>query len=237
MTRFGAAGDGTTDCTAAFAAAIAACHRAGGGHVTVPAGTFLTGAIHLLSHTDLHLEQGSAILFSQDPNAYLPVVFSRWQGIELMNYSPFIYCYGQPNIAITGPARWTGRPTRTTGGTGRTWRPPDFTRWRRWPTATCRSASASSAPATTCRRTMIQPFASDTVLIEGVTIVNSPFWDLNPNLCTNVTVRGRHHPRPGPNNDGCDPESCCGVVIDRSPSTPATTASPSSPAATMMAAG
>ena len=102
VTRFGAAGDETSDCTAAFAAAIAACHRAGGGHVTVPAGTFLTGAIRLLSHTDLHLEQGSVILFSQDPNAYLPVVFSRWQGIELMNYSPFIYCYGQRNIAITG---------------------------------------------------------------------------------------------------------------------------------------
>jgi len=73
VTRFGAVGDGTTDCTKAFAAAIAACHRSGGGHVIVPAGQFLAGAIHLLSHVDLHLaEQNSVILFSQDPNAYLP---------------------------------------------------------------------------------------------------------------------------------------------------------------------
>ena len=88
ITRFGAVGDGTTDCTAAFAAAIAACHRAGGRPRDRPAGQFFTGAIHLLSHVDLHLERGLRILFSQDPNAYLPVVFTRWQGIELMNYSP-----------------------------------------------------------------------------------------------------------------------------------------------------
>ena len=96
ITRFGAVGDGTTDCTAAFAAAIAACNRAGGGHVVVPSGQFFTGAIHLLSHVDLHLpRRAPSILFSQDPNDYLPVVFTRWQGIELMNYSPFIYSYGQ----------------------------------------------------------------------------------------------------------------------------------------------
>jgi polygalacturonase len=86
VTRFGAAGDGTTDCSAAFRAAIAACHRVGGGHVLVPAGDYLTGPIHLLSNTDLHLASGSTIKFSQDPAAYLPVVFTRWQGIELLNY-------------------------------------------------------------------------------------------------------------------------------------------------------
>ena len=66
----------SSDCTQAFAAAIAACNRAGGGHVIVPPGQFFTGAIHLLSHVDLHLEAGSTILFSQDPTAYLPVVLS-----------------------------------------------------------------------------------------------------------------------------------------------------------------
>jgi polygalacturonase len=54
---------------------------------------------------DLHLSSGATILFSQDPDDYLPVVFTRWQGIELMNYSPFVYCYGQHNVAVTGQAR------------------------------------------------------------------------------------------------------------------------------------
>jgi hypothetical protein len=61
---------------------------------------------------------------------------------------------------------------------------------------------------------MIQPFLTDTVLIQGVTIINSPFWHLNPNLCSNVTVEGVSISSSGPNTDGCDPESCTGVVID-----------------------
>ena len=96
ITNYGAVGDGTTDCTAAFSNAIAACNAAGGGRVVVPAGTFLTGAIHLLSNVNLYVAQGGKILFSTNTNAFLPVVFTRYQGIEVMNYSPFIYAY-QPD--------------------------------------------------------------------------------------------------------------------------------------------
>ncbi len=126
VTRFGAVGDGTTKNTAAFAAAIAACHRAGGGHVLVPAGTFLTGAIHLLSHVDLHVESGATILFSQDPNDFLPVVFTRWQGIELMNYSPFIYSYGQRNIAVTGQGTLNGQADANHWWNWKNLETPDF---------------------------------------------------------------------------------------------------------------
>jgi polygalacturonase len=109
VTRFGAVGDGVTKDTAAFAAAISACSWSGGGHVTVPPGQYLTGAIHLLSNVDLHVEAGATILFSQDPADYLPAVFTRWQGIELMNYSPFIYAYGQRDIAVTGGGTLNGQ--------------------------------------------------------------------------------------------------------------------------------
>jgi uronate dehydrogenase len=61
---------------------------------------------------------------------------------------------------------------------------------------------------------MIQPFSCDTVLIGGVTVVNSPIWHLNPNLCRNGTVAGLSIASTGHNTDGCDPESCDGVVID-----------------------
>ena len=127
VTRFGAVGDGITDCTQAFAAAIAACNRVGGGHVVVPAGQFLTGAIHLLSDVNLHLEADSTILFSQDPNAYLPVVFTRWQGIELMNYSPPIYSYGQRNIAITGSGTLNGQADANHWWNWKNLETPDFT--------------------------------------------------------------------------------------------------------------
>ncbi len=215
VTRFGAVGDGTTDCTAAFAAAIAACHRAGGGHVIVPSGQFLTGAIHLLSHVDLHLlNTDSVILFSQDPNAYLPVVFTRWQGIELMNYSPPVYCYGQRNIAITGKGTLNGQADANHWWNWKSLETPDFNSLEAMADAGVPVSQRVFGPGHYLPPQMIQPFASDTVLIQGVTIINSPFWHMNPNLCTNVTVEGVTVNSSGPNTDGCDPESCSGVVID-----------------------
>jgi hypothetical protein len=83
ITDYGARAEGRTDATQAIARAIQACSTAGGGHVVVPAGTFLTGAVHLASHVDLHLEDGATLKFVQDPRAYLPVVFTRFEGVEL----------------------------------------------------------------------------------------------------------------------------------------------------------
>jgi polygalacturonase len=214
VTSFGAAGDGTTDCTAAFAAAIAACNASGGGHVTVPAGTFFTGAIHLLSDVDLHLEQGSVILFSQDPNAYLPVVFTRWQGIELMNYSPPIYSYGQRNIAVTGPGVLNGQADASHWWNWKSLETPDFNLLEAMADNNVPISQRVFGPGHFLPPQMIQPFLSENVLIQGVTVVNSPFWHLNPNLCRNVTVEGITVNSSGPNTDGCDPESCDGVVID-----------------------
>ena len=95
-------GDGVTKNTEAFRNAITACNEAGGGQVLVPPGKWLTGAIHLQSNVNLHLQEGAEIHFSDDPDDYLPVVFTRWAGIEAMNYSPLIYANGCSNIAITG---------------------------------------------------------------------------------------------------------------------------------------
>ena len=66
----------------------------------VPAGRFLTGAVHLRSNVELHVARGATLLFSTDP-AHYPLVRTRWEGIELINYSPLVYAYGQRNIAIT----------------------------------------------------------------------------------------------------------------------------------------
>lgn len=102
ITDYGAVNDGKTDATAAIRKAIEACSDAGGGRVIVPEGKFFSGAIHLKSNVNLHLVKGVTILFSTNPEAYLPLVFTRWEGVELMNYSPLIYAFEQENIAITG---------------------------------------------------------------------------------------------------------------------------------------
>lgn len=40
-------------------------------------------------------------------------------------------------------------------------------------------------------------------------------WQVHPVLCTNVTVRGLTISSFGPNTDGCDPESCSDVLIEK----------------------
>src|SRR5262245_14211668 len=84
VTAHGAMGDGATDCTTAIRGAIEACHAAGGGRVVVPAGRFLTGAIRLRSNVNLHLLEGATLAFSTDPASYLPLVLTRFEGVELM---------------------------------------------------------------------------------------------------------------------------------------------------------
>lgn len=213
VTRFGADASGAAPSTAAFDRAIRACHDAGGGHVDVPAGTFLTGPIHLRSGVDLHLADGATVRFSQNPDDYLPVVYTRWQGIELMNHSPFVYAFGQRDIAITGTGTLDGQADGTHWWS---WSGPDHDDW-----AALQQMAADGVPVARrvfgaghhLRPSFIQPYRCENVLIEGVTLRNSPMWQIHPVLCRNVTVRGVTVPTHGPNTDGCDPECCRDVLI------------------------
>ena len=212
ITKFGAVGDGTNDCTAAFANAIATCHKTGGGKVVVPAGIFLTGAIHLLSNVNLHLEKDAMIKFSTDPKKFLPVVFSR-DVSEMMNYSPFIYAFGQENIAITGEGTLDGQASKSV------W--PDFVGNAKHDADRLTEMGDQEIPVAQrifgdghfIRPNFIEPVRCKNVLIEGVRVMDSPMWELHPLYCTNVTVRGVSVSSHGKNNDGCDPDSCTDVLI------------------------
>ena len=216
ISAHGAKADGATDCSAAIRAAIDACHAAGGGRVVVPPGRYLTGAIRLRSHVNLHLREGATLAFSTDPAKYLPLVLTRFEGTELMNYSPFIYALDETNVGISGAGTLDGQA--------------DAAHWWAWRAGQTdarnrllRMASDGIAPAqrifgdgpSRLRVNFIQPYRCQNVLVEGVRIVNSPMWEVNPVLCTNVIVRGLHISSHGPNNDGCDPESCRDVLIER----------------------
>jgi polygalacturonase len=225
ITKYGAVGDGVKDCTGAIREAIEACHAAGGGRVVAEAGRFLTGAIHLKSGVNLHVARGATLLFSTDPAHYLPVVFTRWEGTECMSYSPLIYAFGQRDIAITGEGTldgqadnehwwpWTGNP-RFGGKRGE----PNQRAAR---TALVKMASDGVpvekrvfGEGSMLRPQFVQPYRCENVLIEGITIHNSPMWELHPVLSKNVTVRGVKIASLGPNNDGCDPECSKDVLIE-----------------------
>jgi polygalacturonase len=224
ITKFGAKTGGAFDNREAINKAIDACSKAGGGRVVIPAGEFLTGAIRLKSNVNLHVSKGATLKFSMDPNAYLPIVHTRWEGMELMHLSPFIYAYEQANIAITGEG--------TLDGQGKSF----FWKWHGNPNYGGDPKVLSQRPARArlyemmdknvplaervfgighyLRPQFIQPYKCKNVLIEGVKIVDSPMWEVHPVLCENVTIRNLHIATHGPNNDGCDPESCKDVLID-----------------------
>jgi unsaturated rhamnogalacturonyl hydrolase len=221
ITDFGAVPGGTVDCTAAISNAINACVEKGGGRVVVPAGDFLTGAIHLRSEVNLHLEKDATLKFSTDPEAYLPVVFTRFEGIECYNYSPLIYAYGQKNVAVTGEGTLDGQADETTwwswkgrkGGTNN----QNVARKR------LDQMNNDNVPVDQrrfgdgdfMRPNFIQFNLCRNVMVEGVHIRRSPMWEIHPLLCTNVIVRGVDIMSHGANNDGCDPESCRDVLIEK----------------------
>ena len=228
ITRFGARGDGRTNDGAAIEAAIAACAAAGGGRVVVPAGLFLTGALRLRSNVNLHLDQDATLRFSTDPGDY-PLVHTRWEGMELINYSPLVYAYRARNIAITGTgmldgqggaSHWWSWKGPWQGTTGNGWRPgmpnqvPARNRLLEMVERRIPIAKRVFGDGAYLRPAFIQPYGCENVLIEGVKLRGSPFWQVHPVLCRNVTVRGLDIFGHGPNNDGCDPESCRDVVIE-----------------------
>src|SRR6266852_789175 len=110
ITKFGAH-DGA-DASEAIAKAIDACARAGGGHVIVPKGDYITGPIRLQSHVDLHIDAGATLRFSQDPSRY-PLTLTRWEGVELMNYAPLISALDCEDVAITGEGTLDGQADET----------------------------------------------------------------------------------------------------------------------------
>lgn len=221
ITDYGAVADGKTDNTEATRKAIEACHKAKGGRVVVPPGVWLTGAIHLKSNVNLHVSEGATLKFIPDPAKYLPVVFTRWEGVELMNYSPLIYAFEQENLAITGNGtldgsasydNWWGWNKKLPGQA--TKQVPARNRLIEQGDQGVPVAERKHGEGSYLRPNFIQPYRSRNILIEGVTILNSPMWEINPVLCTNVTVRGVTVNSHGPNNDGCDPESCKDVLIE-----------------------
>ncbi|MBO0725402.1 MAG: glycoside hydrolase family 28 protein [Blastocatellia bacterium] len=213
ITDYGAVADGKADNTEAIRKAIEACNAAGGGRVVVTPGIFLTGAIRLKSNVNLHIAEGATLKFIPDPAKYLPAVLTRFEGTECMNYSPLIYAFEQENIAVTGKGSLDGSASNE-----------NWWAWKRSAESVRRllEFNDKGTPVSDrvfgegykLRPNFIQPYRSRNILIEGVTINNSPMWEIHPALCENVTVRGVTIVSHGPNNDGCDPESCRDVLIE-----------------------
>lgn len=213
---YGAKPDGETRNTDAINAAIAACSQAGGGTVEVPRGTWLTGAIHLQSNVNLHLAADATLRFSDDPDDYLPVVFTRWAGFECYNYSPLIYARDCHNIAVTGEGKLDGN--------GKAWwewfKRQETTARRMYTEQILKGVPPEERRYGTVedglRPQFIAPIRCTDVLLEGFEIEQpGPFWTIDLTYCDRVIVRKlRLHTVGGPNTDGINLDSSRNVLIE-----------------------
>ena len=270
----------------AINSAIRQCHSEGGGKVIIPSGRWLcNGPIKLLSNVNLHLEKNTILFFGNNPKDYAKdgdydcgpqgkLTLSRWEGNDLLNFSPLIYAYEQNNIAVTGEDwtsildgqggvnfendtdcwwSWKGRAKSafldtdfhvTNKGASESHvnennpkslldRQPDLSpekaqylqgvgdRWRKDPEF-LRTLTESGIPANQrvfgighyLRPHMIQFISCERVLLSQYQVRNTPFWQHNPVNCKQLHVKGVFANGTGPNNDGFNPESCNGVLIE-----------------------
>ena len=227
ITDFGAQPDTPDEpCHEAINRAILTCSLNGGGTVVVPKGTFHTGPITLKSNVNFHVEEGAVLKFSTDQSLYFPAVITRWEGLDCYNARPLIYAYGETNIAITGKGTIDGQ------GSNETWWPMCGASRYGWKEGMVAQRNGGRErllmygetstpvykrimkPEDGMRPQLINLYSCNTVLIEDVTLLNSPFWVIHPLFCESLIVRGVHVFNRGPNGDGCDPESCTNVLIE-----------------------
>ena len=209
--------------TEVFAAAMAACEKAGGGRVVVPKGRWFAGAIRFHRNCNLHLADGAEVVFSQDPSDYLPAVFTSWEGMECVNYCPLVYAYGCTNVAITGTGTlrafdgkwedtawypWVSQENGVKAARLQlyTWGATDFPVEKReiW-----KMENAHTRPH------FIQFNRCRNVLLDGFKVRNSPFWTIHLYQCEDASVRGLDVYAHGNNNDGIDIEMSRNVLVEK----------------------
>ena len=225
---YGAVEGGKVKNTRAINRTIAAASEAGGGRVLIPKGTWLTGAIHLKSHVNLHLADETLVLFSPELRDYLPAVFSRHEGMECYKPSGLIYALECDNIAITGKGRLHGQ--------GKPWWGSRGTRRMKLGNKTVTDGTKrlnelcvqgvpvekrrlDGSEGDFIRPSFINPVKCTNVFIEDITVLYGPMWTVNPVYCDNViirkvTVRTEGEYGHTPNGDGINPDSCKNVLIE-----------------------
>ncbi len=216
ITRYGAVEGGTVKNTEAIAKAIAACNTAGGGRVVIPAGVWLTGAIHFKSNVNLHLQENAVLKFTDNPKDYLPAVPTSWEGMECYNYSPLLYAFECENVAITG--KGTLAPIMDT--------------WRKWFARPAPHMEAlkklytmmsTNVPVierqmaegeNNLRPHLIQFNRCKNILLDGFKIRSSPFWTIHMFLCNGGVVRNLDVEAKGHNNDGIDIDATRNFLVE-----------------------
>jgi polygalacturonase len=197
---FGAKGDGKTLDTDAIQKALDACGKAGGGTVTLSAGTYLSRPITLRTRTTIRLEEGAVLKATDEPSHYLPATVT-WEMIlnqtEKGPFTPFIGGKDLEQVTITGKG--------TIDGSGaKWWVPAEEAR---------RKVSGYTLP----RPNLIVLNRCRNVRLAGITLRDAPKFHFVPTDCEDVVVEdvSIFAPEESANTDGIDPSNSRNVTITR----------------------
>ena len=223
----GGKGDGLTLNTEAFAKAISQLNKQGGGHLNVPAGIYLTGLISLKDNIDLHLEKNAIIVFSEDKNDLIKI--DKTTGAKELRAATAITASKRKNISITGEG--------TIDGNGEWWRAVkrgkvSDVEWKQfqemggsvsakgdlWYPFNLKhqpNVASTMEEQEKYRNHMIRFTDCQNVLVQGVTLLNSPRFHIIPTRCQNVIIDGITVKCPwnAQNGDAIDISSCKDVLI------------------------
>lgn len=215
ITKLGAKADGKTNCLPAFRKAMKMATKSRNGmHIIVPRGDYyIKGPIHLVSNITLDIQEGATLLFSPNPDDYLPVVKTSWEGSFCYNYSPMIYGYGLHNVRIIGKGTINGNCPET------------FPMWRKDQKADqmlsreynhkeVKHEERIFGKGHILRPHLLQLYECKDITIEDVFITNSPFWCIHLLKCENAICRGIRYDAKLINNDGIDPEMCRNMLME-----------------------
>ena len=231
---FGAVEGGITSNTSAINAAIKHVNEQGGGHVVIPGGMWLTGPIEILSNVDLHVDKNAYVLFTKNKEEY-PYSMQTVIKEYIRTVSP-IHAKNATNISITGKGTLDGngelwRPLKEGKVTKKQWkrfldaRGEHLVKTKEgfisYPTAKALEAALRGEvenPDLSLEQEMFDYYRPvfvsliecDTILIEGVTLQNSPAWNVHPLFCKNFTIKDAmiRNAEYAQNGDGIDLESC-----------------------------
>ena len=205
------------------------CNKEGGGVVVIPKGIYNgIGKIELKSNVRLHFEEGTRINFSTDKNDFLPMVLTSWEGNDVYNYSSFIHANGQQNIAITGKAILNGNGSKNNWWNWKDKSLPVPLRIENQPNIRPKllKQNADNTPVeerkfggeSKLRAYFMTLRNCKNIYIKGITIINSPMWNIHPLMSENIIIDSVTiiSPNNSPNTDGINPESSKNILIQNS---------------------